>query len=199
MPWPAYLFAPAAIISMFMGRLFSELLAKIRSVSNTAILEFKGGKPAALGLFIALLAGVLILVFFPLQHAIRHYVLSRDDAPKRAADLLNSMFDADMVVETWERELGVLTDHQYHFPDQSYLIMAHAAKYRNASQDYLLGYDYFETIKPSVVVIGWYARYTEIYDPLFLAENSKLVGHIDEGFWSYEVYEVNYPVVIPKK
>lgn len=198
-PWPAYLFAPAAVMAFFVGRLFFDILSRMGVSYDAIILEIKNRRFAVAGLFFALCVELLVFVFYPLQNAIQFNVLAQDDTSMHVARFIKDEVDADEVIETWERELGILADHQYHYPDQAFLIKAHAAKYRNASQDYLLSNEYFETIKPAFVVIGRFAREFQIYDPLFLQTNSNLIAQFGEGLTSYEIYEINYPLVIPQQ
>ena len=101
---------------------------------------------------------------------------------------LNDNIDYKSVIETWERELGILTDHNYHFPDQSLLAMTHM-NYRGKVQDFSLGADYFAKIKPSYIVIGWFERSFNIYDIKFISKSSKLITTIGYGVWRYDVYQ----------
>ncbi len=197
-PWSAYLVAPAAVVALLTGKFLFDLISHFAAFYTNIILEVKTGKPATAALFIALCAGLLMFIFYPLQNAVQFSVFENDDFPFRTANLLNTEVESHAVIETWERELGILTDRQYHYPDQSFLIKVHADKYRSAPQDYLLGYDYFKTVQPAYVVIGKFDREFPIYDLGFLENNSELIAQIGEGPTSYEVYKINYPLVVSK-
>ena len=109
------------------------------------------------------------------------------------AALLNQKVDKDALIETWERELGVLTDHRYHFPDQSLLAQTDIFVYQNGSHDYVLGSDYFHSIHASYVVVGWYARFNQIYDMDYLSRQADLIATVGDGEWRYDLYKLQVP------
>ncbi|MFC1975642.1 hypothetical protein ACFLXQ_04530, partial [Chloroflexota bacterium] len=117
-------------------------------------------------------------------------VLSANRDPQELALFLQENVEKDIVIETWERELGVLTEHRYHFPDQSLLARTHAANYRGGPRDYALGADYFQKHQPSYLIIGSYAKLSHLYDVKFLAEHSDLIATIGNGEKRYEVYKL---------
>lgn len=107
-------------------------------------------KQVALGAKTLVILGTLVAVLsmtaftlYSLQRIIRLDVLDKSgneatimvsppqfSAPHALADVINAKVPTDVVVETWERELGVLTDHRYHYPDSSLLAQADSFVYR---------------------------------------------------------------------
>ena len=110
-------------------------------------------------------------------------------APDLVADYLNQNVDKSAVIETWERELNILTDLNYHFPDQSLLTSSHAATYLNGPLNYSLGKDYFSLVKPSYLVIGWYARLNRIYDENYVHDHFILIKEFGDSTSGYDVYK----------
>ena len=113
-------------------------------------------------------------------------------APHQLTDYLNTHVPQDALIETWERELGVLTEHRYHYLDQSALARSQVAV-RGGSRDYAgyaFGQAYFESVQPAYLVIGRYARVAKIYDAAYLAAHANLVFTVGDDETRYEVYQL---------
>jgi len=188
-PWVSYIFAPAATSALFVGKLWYDLLSSIRVSWGRILSSARLDVQVEASLKLAATAALGLMILYPFQSIVRLNVLHQDHTPYQVAAFLNERVDPDSIVETWERELGVLTDHRYHFPDQALLARTHAAIYRGGLYDYALGADYFQRYRPSYLVVGWFARWTGIYDANFLAEHGELLTTIGE----YEIYELHLP------
>jgi 4-amino-4-deoxy-L-arabinose transferase-like glycosyltransferase len=212
-PWARYIFPTAAITAFFVGKLCVDLASGLVSSGQdlwSEIRQFRTGHEGlssraliSLGTLAALLT-LGLLTGYQLQRTVRSDVLDKVgveagyfvsppqfDSPERVAAFLNQTVPQDAVIETWERELTILTDHRYHFPDQSLLAHADTFIYNGGSRDYVLGADYFNQVRPNYVVVGWYARFNQIYDLDFLAQHGKLIGSIGDGEWRYDIYELH--------
>jgi hypothetical protein len=193
-PWPSYLFVPATMVSLFLGKFWFDLISEAKVSLGEVAEEIKSQNLARAGLFVVLIVGLILSIGYPLQNAIQFNILSKDTTPQLVADWLNQEVDQAATIETWEKELGILTNHHYHYPEQSLLIQVHTAKYRQNSEDYLLSTEYFKSIKPAYVVVGRFAKEFPVYDPGFLATKATLITKIGEDeLGSYEIYEINYP------
>jgi hypothetical protein len=128
------------------------------------------------------------MITYSLQARIRPDILASSLGSQRVAEYLNEHVDRGAVVETWERELAILTEHTFHFPDQSFLTEAHADDFRGG----MFGPEYFERIKPAYLIVGWYARWGaggfDVYDMDFVHQSGNLVASIDE----YEIYRMRW-------
>lgn len=214
-PWPPYIIAPSIVVGIFVAKLLDDLLRSFTNSSRNLWEEIKqikfGEKKLStqsmttLGTLVALLV-MGFYIGFNLQSTIRMDILDRIGQrsvsfrgagqfsnPQRMADYLNETVAQDSVIETWERELGVLTDHNYHYPDQSILAQTHASVHRGEDFDYVLKSDYFSDFKPKYVVIGWWARLYHIYDENYINMNGELVATIGTNDWRYDVYQLNSP------
>jgi hypothetical protein len=185
--WLAYVFAPAAISALFVSKLWHDLSDGFTISWRDLWTELRQNKPGQAALRFGILTVMSLVVCYQLQGILRQDVLARDRTPQQVAAFLNETVDKSSVIDTWERELAILTDHQYHFPDQSLLAFSHAAIYRGEMGDYALKADYFSSHRPSYVVVGWFARWTGIYDISFLAEHGTLLSTIGD----YQVYELH--------
>lgn len=108
--WPRYAFIGAALGALPVARLLVdgyELLSRARPRLRAAL---------AVG-------GVLLLIGLPLGLSTRD-LLWPDRSVLRFAAYLDRTIAPDTTIETWEPELGGLTDHRYHYPAQALLDVA---------------------------------------------------------------------------
>lgn len=143
--WPRYALPAVAFGALAVARLAVDLAAALRA---------RGPRVAVwgLGLYIALVA------LLPLALSAR-VVLSPDDSAQRMAAYLDAHVPAGTVVETWEPELGVLTDHRYHYPPIELLDVAVRGEWLGGAG---LRYDGLEA-EPAYVVVGPFGQWVGIY------------------------------------
>jgi hypothetical protein len=110
--------------------------------------------------------------------------------PFEVSAFIKENIPEDAVIETWERELGILNDNLFHYPDQAMLVYTHAAIYRGASSSYSLSREYFDEAKPDYVIVGWWARFTHIYDLTYLEQNAEHLITIGSAEWGYDIYRL---------
>jgi hypothetical protein len=214
MPIPRYVFPFAAMMSLFVAKLFHDVVSAFAATSRDfwpALRRYISGQadlpPQALVSLAALvgLTSFILLVGYEFQRTVRLDVLDTQGVeihaidtppqlgvPRKVADFLNQHIDRDKVIETWERELGILTDHNYHYPDQLMLAKIDDAVFHGGGY-YSLGADYFSSVRPSYVVDGWFARGNHVYDAGFLKEHAQLIASLGDGDWRYDIYQMNPP------
>jgi len=145
----------------------------------------------------------MLLTAYQLQGLIRSDVLDKVgsqealvlsppqfESPGRMAAFVNRAIDENAVIETWERELDILTDRRYHYPDESLLTPATRFIHRGGPHDYALGEEYFNRVRPTHVIVGWFARYFQIYDTDYLKRHGTVITTIGDGEWRYDVYQL---------
>jgi hypothetical protein len=117
---------------------------------------------------LAVAAGVytILAVAVPLTLSARG-VLRPDDSAQRLAAYLDTNVPRDAIVETWEPELGLLTDHRYHYPPIALLDTAVRHQWLGGPA---LVYDGLRDA-PAYVVIGGFGGYTGVYAPEGLARD----------------------------
>jgi 4-amino-4-deoxy-L-arabinose transferase-like glycosyltransferase len=191
LPWMAYIFVPATISALFVGKLWYDITSALAMPSPDLGPDMQRVQPARVIALWAIVAVMGITAAYSLQSRIRVNVLDRDTAPQQVAAFLNQTVDKSTVIETWECELVLLTNHKYHFPDQLLLAQTHAAVYHGNVQDHTLGMNYFLAHQPGYVVVGWFARWMTIYNVDFLAEHGCLLKTIGQGEARYEIYQLN--------
>lgn len=215
-PWFRYFFPAGVLTSIFVAKLFFDLAGGLKASSHGIWDEIRQVDlksslilPSRSLVYLGTLAGLVTMVFgagYQLQKVIRSDVMDTygaDEilnssppqfyAPQEVADYLTQNIDKGKVIETWERELGVLTDHNYHYPDQVMLAQVHLHLYRGGNNVYGLGEDYFKQVKPAYLVIGWYSRLNNIYDLDFVDRFSEKIATFGSGEWRYDVYKITVP------
>jgi hypothetical protein len=93
------------------------------------------------------------------------------------ATYLNDNVSQDLLVETWEPELGFLTDHRYHFPPASLLADAVNQAFQDGPPVASL-YQYVQAENPAYVLVGDFARAMELYPADLLASRYESVTRI---------------------
>jgi hypothetical protein len=119
------------------------------------------------GLAVAYLALAILL---PLGLTTR-VILSPRDAAQRMAAFMNQNVPLDLVVETWEPELGVLTDHTYHYVPTELLDPAVRREWLGGPP---IAYDGLD-MRPPYVLQGPFGSYTQIYSPETLASDYQVI------------------------
>lgn len=127
------------------------------------------------------------LVLLPLLRAAYNVTSSGSSAPYAAARYLDQNADPNDLIETWDREMGILTGHNYHFPPQVVQAYhnAHIANPALPAAGEL--YDVFEHVTPDYIVIGPMSRWAALYPPGVLASYD-LVFETGQTGNHYEIY-----------
>ncbi len=210
--WSPNLIAPTATVAILIGKVFVDVVAAAvaawrewlaaRRISSTTTLTSTSTISAIATTL--LLFVMLVWTLDELQGVVRFDVLDRTGrrnsqlprlgnlaAPNQAAQFIAQHIPQNAIIETWERELGLLTDHRYHFLDQVYLARSQSVMRGHARpDDYALGQAYFEQVKPDYLVIGHHAHVTGIYDMAYITAHSKRITTIGEGDLGYDVYQM---------
>jgi hypothetical protein len=126
------------------------------------------------------------LVGYPLQDQLRTIVSATDRSPQQVAAFLQSEVPVNAIVETWEPELGFLSDHRFHYPPLGWLDRAVRARWLQPDAATLSGYDPGAEIDPAYLVVGPFGKYTGIYASSITRPTSRRMTSIGE----YDVYRL---------
>jgi hypothetical protein len=196
-PWRPYFILPGTVSAMFVAKLLDDLWSQLEAdwVQNPASRHLPGN--------IIAIATLLLFSLYQFQNVLRRDVLDsvgvaspefrkvpEFSATTDAAKYLQTHVGNGEVVDTWERELGLMTTITFHYPDQSLLIYSHSTVFRGAPNHYSLGRDYFDEFHPDYVVVGWWGRFTQIYDLQYLQENATQLITIGSKEWGYDIYRM---------
>ncbi|MBI3243362.1 MAG: glycosyltransferase family 39 protein [Chloroflexi bacterium] len=186
--WTRYAFPGLAVSCLFVARFFHDLTDGYHfdwPALKTA--WQKRQFPQADSLRWVLLAWLTAAILIPLGLIAKDIVRPPFNAPQAMAAYLDENVPKDQLIETWEPELGFLTDHNYHYPPQ--LLLYTAVKYiwledaQTAPSD---EYHFVETERPPYVIISTFGRFVEVYPYQIMEANYDLVTTIGE----YELYEL---------
>lgn len=182
--WKRYYFAPLAVTLCFVGEFLSDLTRGFGQDLHRLWTKLKQKKAMLPPVSIWAMVGLLIAVLHPLQQTAKALILADDRTPQEVALSLEERVPADMLVETWEWELGFFTDFKFHFPPTSVL----NAKTLAGSFGVPFpadGYDFREH-EPAFLVSGPFSKSTGLYPDELLKEKCTLV----ESVGGYDLYDL---------
>ncbi len=153
--WPRYAFPAVGFGALLVARLLADTITWLRRGA---------GRRRTLAWAAAAYTAVIVAV--PLALSARA-ALSADDSAQRFAAYLNGHVPQSAIVETWEPELGVLTDHRYHYPPIALLDTAVRHEWLGGPP---LAYNGLAAAPP-YVALGPFGRYVGIYPEDALARD----------------------------
>jgi len=173
--WIRYAFLGVSLSAIFVALILAELTD-----------DFSFAMPAAGRARLAFLAGWTLLLAGTLLPALlltRTIATAPVDTSKAMAAYLNEQVPQDALIETWEPQMGFLTDHHYHYPEQMLLNSAVRQVWMGETPVNEL-YD-FTTLNPDYVLTGRFAQWVNLYPAEVLEEKYVL----DSAFGEYLLYE----------
>lgn len=191
--WPRYAFPGLTIASLFVAGFFQRLTEGFW-VGGKALWQALRGREPDLqrhALRWALLVLLLIMIVRPLLYIARQVVSPPPNLPVRMAAYLEQHVPRDALIETFEPEMGFLTNHNYHFAPTTIL--------QQSVRHIWLGgpppaevYSFVQEEHPDYVLVGPFARWVNLYPPDVLDEHYRLLIRIEAGqVPGYELYEAN--------
>lgn len=194
--WPRYAFPGLAMASLFVARFFHRLTDSF-AIEWTPLWEALRGKRSDLQKYALRWAVVFwfaIMVARPLMYSVRQIAAPPFNTPAAMAAYLDTHISRDALIETFEPEMGFLTDHNYHFAPTEVL-------HQGVRYVWLDGpspsesYDFVQRAQPDYVLVGPFARWINLYPANVLADRYRLAVRFEVGESPvYELYEkVNSP------
>jgi 4-amino-4-deoxy-L-arabinose transferase-like glycosyltransferase len=151
--WQRYAFPAVAFGAVLIARMLADLIGWLRGAGRPRLAW-------VLALYAALAVGAPLALS---AQAIAH----PDTSAQRFAAYLDATLPADTLIETWEPELGLLTNHRYHYPPIELLDTAVRHEWLGGPA---LHYDGLHDA-PSYVVVGSFGAYTGVYPSDTLKHN----------------------------
>lgn len=185
--WLRYAFPALALLSMFVAKFFFDLTDGFRIDLNSIRGFLRGNistlSPYAIKLGLLIWLGVIITL--PMGLLLKDILLPAYNSPKAVAQYLDDNISHQKLIETFEPELGFLTDHNYHFPPQIYLL--EAVKYIwTGGEPPSQNYHFVETERPDYIIIGEFGRWVNMYPQEKLEGIYKKLIVIDK----FEIFEL---------
>jgi hypothetical protein len=177
--WVRYAFVPAAMSTIFTARLLADLWEWINQ-HHQACLQRLALDPRHLAVggmtVMLILSGMLPLV--------KEIVQSPDKGLRELAHYLNTNVPDDVVIESWEWEVDLLTEHIYHHPPYE-VTNAYTEQIWYDVPVPANMYD-FQASRPVYLIVGPFAKWTGLYPRDFLEEKCTLLVSAGE----YDLYQV---------
>jgi hypothetical protein len=180
--WIRYAFLGLTLSSIFIARLFSDITDGFKfDWSSGYFRSLFEVKPAAR---FALTLWLIAIIMIPMAKNVVDIAAPGPNNAKFMADYLNENVPQSAVIETWDPEMGFLTDHNYHYPQNALLALAVDQVYYGGEpvQDH---YDFVQTEKPEYILLGEFSKWTVIYSPDYVQENYELL----QTFGEYDLYQ----------
>ncbi len=155
--WPRYAFPAVVLGAMPVALLAHDLFRALLARRRTTLAW--------------LAAGYLALVMLVPLALTTRVVLNPRYAAHEMAAYLNRNVPQDVIVETWEPEMGVLTDHNYHYVPTELLDPAVRRAWLDGPP---VRYDGLDT-RPPYVLLGPFSAYTRIYPDDALARDYQVI------------------------
>jgi hypothetical protein len=176
--WLRYAFLGLALASLLVARWFMDVLRPINleALRNWRLVRAEVWR---YGMLIWLVA----MIGIPLIQNVRNIVSPPANAAMAMANYLNANLPRETLIETWEPEMGFLTDHRYHFPPPSFLPKAIAYIWLHQAPP-AQTYDFVHTQKPPYILVGAFARWVQMYPAKVLANYQRVIT-----IGAYELYE----------
>lgn len=180
--WIRYAFVPIAITSIFLVRLYGDILAWLRigkrSFPRSSAFEDKEVAFAQFAL--ALIAPLLITYGIVLN--IDRLVHEGGDDAQRMATLIDAQVEPGALVETWEWELSFLSDRSFHLPP--FAVLEQAIREIQFGLDFdRAQYDPWKN-HPAYLVDGPFSKWTRLYSQSDLTDRCIQASRIG----AYDLY-----------
>lgn len=173
--WPRYAFPALALAAVPIAMLMARLFQHFHTTAEKAVVG-------------VLLAGLLFVgLLLPIFQDTMTIVQNDDRGVYVLADYLNETVPMDAIIETWEQELAVLTDHRYHYPPQMILAVAVQQQW-NSGAPITESYDFRDEVDADYVINGPFSQFTEIYPETFLTDFT-LVNTFETATGPYQVWQ----------
>lgn len=186
--WLRYVFPALAVASLFAARFFFDLTDGFQLKLAGFWQALREGPAAGVKpiLSVALLVWLGLMIVLPLTQTVAKIAWPDFDAPVAMAAYLDEHVSASALIETWEPEMGFLTNHTYHFPPPLLLNQAVGHVWLDKSSP-AEAYTFIQDESPEYVLIGAFARWVGLYPQDWLANHYTLLTKIGP----YDLYRLN--------
>jgi hypothetical protein len=162
--WIRYAFPGLVFASLFVAQLFGDLTQGFRldwaGLWNALRRDQPELRQAALRL--GLLGWLGLMIALPLAQTTHKVISPNFNAPVAVAAYLNQHVPPEALIETWEPEMGFLTNHNYHFPPPLLLNDAVGHIWLNKPSP-AEKYNFVQTERPAYLLVGPFGYYANLY------------------------------------
>ena len=179
--WIRYAFLGLTFSGVFIARLFSDITNGFKFDWSAgwfrSLFEVRNAARFAVSLWL------LAIIMFPLAKTVFEIALPEPAYAQQMSAYIEANVPRDAVIETWDPEMGFLSDHKFHYPPNALLAVAVDQVYYGGEpvQD---RYDFIQTEHPDYLLAGEFSKWTQIYPLEVLANEYELVI----SFGDYDLY-----------
>lgn len=180
--WIRYAFLGLSLSGILIAQLFSEITDGFKFDWSAgwfrSLFEIRNAAKFAVSLWL------LAIIMIPMAKTVLEIAAPGPAYAMQMSDYLDENVPLDAVIETWDPEMGFLTDHNYHYPPNALLAVA-------VDQVYYYGepvqerYDFVQTERPDYLLAGEFSKWTEIYPLEELMDKYELA----QTFGNYDLYQ----------
>jgi hypothetical protein len=103
-----------------------------------------------------------VMLLIPLAQNLKNILLPPFNSPKAMASYMDAKIPKNALIETWEPEIGFLTDHNYHYPPQILLDTAVGYIWRGGPPP-SQAYKFIDQGFPDYVLVGKFSTWVQLY------------------------------------
>jgi hypothetical protein len=187
--WIRYAFLGLALASLFIAKFFISIMDGYKlEWSKIFSMEFAS---STINTKFAYQTGMLLwlvaIISIPtVKNTFEIATASRTPSVVMAT-YLNENVPQNAIIETWDTEMGFLTNHRYHFPPNNLLALAVQQVY-SGGEPVHIHYNYVQTNKPEYILVGEFSGWVNMYPVELLSDTYQLITEID-NFYLYKLIE----------
>ncbi|MFZ5917179.1 MAG: ArnT family glycosyltransferase [Chloroflexota bacterium] len=182
--WSRQAFAPLALSNIFLAKLLHDLIGGFVWSARALLDGVRAGNSAVLKKLSVGLMVAALLLSSPVQIA-EGILGTQDTSVHEFATCINEYVPQTAVIESYEYELDILTQHTYHHPPEPLVTLA--TKHVYAGTPYPPDFYDFLAYDPEYLILGPFAKWTGIYQQGFREQDWTLIESVGE----YDLYRVN--------
>ena len=182
--WIRYSFLGLTFSGALIARLFSDITKGFTFDWSAGWFRslFEVRNAARFAIFFWLMAIVMI----PLSKTVLEIALPEPAYAQQMSAYIDANVPQDAIIETWDPEIGFLSNHNFHYPPIALLAVAVDQVYYKGEpvQD---RYDFVLTEHPDYLLAGKFSKWTQIYPLDDLKDKYKLI----QTFGEYDLYQLS--------
>lgn len=179
--WIRYAFLGLTLSSVFIARLFFDITDGFKFDWSAGV--FKSLFEAKNAYRFAVTLWLLAIIMIPMAKNVLEIAAPAPDYAVQMSHYIDENVPVDAVIETWDPEMGFLTDHNYHYPPNALLAVA-IDQVNYGGEPVQNRYDFLQTQHPEYLLMGEFSKWTEIYSYDYVQENYELM----QSFGDYDLY-----------
>ena len=184
--WLRYALPALVLMDIFISKFLIDLAIVYKTDSDIKkrITRIRSQNVIDILKFISVVLFIVLIILSPLQQFIKVISTWQDPSLYQFTNYLNSNITDKEIIETSEREIVFLTDHNYH--QITHAVADQAIRYVQFNEPYPDNYYNICAYQPSFLVVGWFGRWTELYKSDLAADCCENIFSINQ----YELYKI---------